>query len=283
MENIDFVAIDFENADSDQYACSVGVVVVKNREIAHTKSWLIRPPENRYGKWQIQVHGITPEHTLNSPEFPSIYQELRELIEGKTVVAHSCKTDRAILSKTCTYYNLPQIRPKEWVCTYELLGAKLDVCCKAYGIDLNHHEAASDAAGCAQLYICHLNGQSFPIEHVPARAPKKPERVKPARQLSGEILEAPNLDLVENKSTVFFGKRVIITGETFVEREDLAGDLKEIGADIQTVISKKTDFVIIGNRPGPAKMEKVKLLQDAGAPIKVITELEVLNILSATC
>ena len=40
-----------------------------------------------------------------------------------------------------------------WECTYKIHGASLDVCCEAMNIQLNHHEALSDARACAMLYL----------------------------------------------------------------------------------------------------------------------------------
>ena len=46
-----------------------------------------------------------------------------------------------------------------WECTfriYQKMGfkpARLNSCCEVMGIELNHHEALSDARACAQLYL----------------------------------------------------------------------------------------------------------------------------------
>ena len=49
--------------------------------------------------------------------------------------------------------------PERWECTcriYRSLGYKpvnLSACCEREGIELKHHEALSDARGCAKLYL----------------------------------------------------------------------------------------------------------------------------------
>ena len=46
-----------------------------------------------------------------------------------------------------------------WECTLKIYRSKgynparLDACCKIKGIELNHHEALSDARACAMLYL----------------------------------------------------------------------------------------------------------------------------------
>ena len=57
----DFAAIDFETANNQRSSvCSVGVVVVRNGEIADTFYSLINPEPNYYTYWCSQVH-VNPE------------------------------------------------------------------------------------------------------------------------------------------------------------------------------------------------------------------------------
>ena len=76
MKNINFIAIDFETATSKRASiCEAGICVVKNGKVVETKSWLVRPEGNSYSFWNIQVHGIQPEDTINSPIFPDVWQK----------------------------------------------------------------------------------------------------------------------------------------------------------------------------------------------------------------
>lgn len=74
---------------------------------------------------------------------------------------------------------------------------------------------------------------------------------------------------IENTEHFFYKKRIVITGdfEKFNMRNDMAKLLYDVGADINTSISKKTDFVIIGKNAGPKKLEKISELN-----IKTISE-----------
>ena len=71
MDNINFIAIDFETATAKRNSiCEAGICVVKNGKIVETKSWLVRPEGNSYDYWNIQVHGIQPSDTVDAPMFP---------------------------------------------------------------------------------------------------------------------------------------------------------------------------------------------------------------------
>ena len=71
-------------------------------------------------------------------------------------------------------------------------------------------------------------------------------------------LKKPNLD-IDDRSHLFYNKKVVITGafENFGRRETMAKMIKRVGGDNNTTISKKTDFVIVGENGGPSKMKKI--------------------------
>ena len=80
MQGINFIAIDFETATGKRASiCEAGICVVRNGEIVETRSWLVRPQGNRYSYWNMQIHGIRPNDTVDSPEFPWNYTAWRSL------------------------------------------------------------------------------------------------------------------------------------------------------------------------------------------------------------
>ncbi len=163
----DFVAIDFETATGAmESACAVGIVTVTNGIITDEYYSLIQPPENEYWRSNILVHGITPQMTERAPAFHAIYPEVKKRLEGCRVVAHNEQFDRNVLQRTMRMYQLEYgelLLADRWECTcriYRSLGykpANLSACCARQNIELVHHEALSDARGCAKLYLNYLN------------------------------------------------------------------------------------------------------------------------------
>lgn len=161
-----FVAIDFETATGQLHsACAVGIVTVTDGVITDEYYSLIQPHDNQYSPFNIQIHGITPEMTESLPGFHVIYPEVRKRLQGKTVVAHNESFDRSVLKHVMRMYRLDYdelLLPDCWECTcriYRSLGykpANLAACCAREGIPLQHHEALSDARGCAMLYLRYL-------------------------------------------------------------------------------------------------------------------------------
>lgn len=156
-----FTAIDFETAIA-HHPCSVGIVTVENGVIVDEFVTLIKPPNNLYSPFTIQVHGIYPHHTANAKNFAQIFPEIKKRIQNRVVVAHNESFDRNVLAKSMALYGLDyeelNIAPR-WECTVKIYKAKglkptkLSDCCRAMNIQLNHHEALSDARACAKLFL----------------------------------------------------------------------------------------------------------------------------------
>jgi len=159
---MNYVAIDFETATSKRNSvCSVGIVTVEDGEIIEEYHALIKPPNNEYNFHNIQVHGITENDTIDSPSFQKIYPEIKKRLAGNVTVAHNESFDRSVLRNSMLEIGLDYSDidlPEKWECTlkiYKSMGykpAKLNVCCEFHGIELQHHDALSDARGCAKLY-----------------------------------------------------------------------------------------------------------------------------------
>ena len=156
-----FVAIDFETA-TGYHPCSVGIVSVENGVIVDEYVTLIQPPNNVYSPFTIQVHGIHPKDTMHSKSFVELYPEIKKRLQNKLVVAHNESFDRNVLAKSMELYGIDYSDlniASRWECTVKIYKAKglkptkLSDCCRAMNIQLNHHEALSDARACAKLYL----------------------------------------------------------------------------------------------------------------------------------
>lgn len=159
-----FTAIDFETATNNRNsACAVGIITVENGQITDEYHTLIQPPNNEYSWYTIQVHGITPDKTENALTFIEVYPEIKKRLQGKIVVAHNESFDRSVLQKTMAEIGIAYSElelSERWECTMKLCRAndkypsgKLDECCAVDNIELQHHEALSDARACAELYV----------------------------------------------------------------------------------------------------------------------------------
>ncbi len=274
-----FTAIDFETAQGARWSiCQVGLVRVEKGKIQHKYSQLIKPPENKYSRWNTLVHGINSSITENSPTFPVIWEEIKVYIENQLVIAHNVEFDIDCLEKTLEYYHI-DIPNFNIDCTFRRTGLSLVDLCQAFEIILdNHHEAIQDALACSSIYLHLLNNETPNFSKIKGATRKKTYECPGHEKLKGDLLK-PNTN-IKNPNSLFYGKKVVFTGVLLsMSREDAARIIKELGADIDTGITPKTNFVIVGSDPGPLKMKKIEKFNNEGSLIQIIKEEELLKMI----
>lgn len=158
MEN-SFLAIDFETASHPaDSACAIGLVRVTGGKVVAQKSFLIRPPRPTFHF--SQIHGISWKQVQKERTFGEVWEEARSLFEGVDfLAAHNAPFDRRVLQACCEHYQIDS--PKTpFICTVQLARrawnirpTRLPLVCEHLGIELNHHEALSDALACARIVI----------------------------------------------------------------------------------------------------------------------------------
>ncbi|GHT09147.1 hypothetical protein AGMMS49525_18200 [Bacteroidia bacterium] len=98
-------------------------------------------------------------------------------------------------------------------------------------------------------------------------------------RLSGNVLEQ-DLRNADPKNP-FYNRTVVFTGvlEKF-SRTEAAAKVQKMGADINKSVSDTTDYVIMGADAGPAKIQKIEIMQSKGSKIRVVSETEFLEMLN---
>lgn len=158
MDN--FAAIDFETANWERTSvCSVGVVAVRDGQVAGQFYSLIRPEPEYFTYGNMKIHGITPEDTENAPIFPEVWKQIEPLIEGLPLVAHNKAFDEGCLKAVFRTYCM-DYPDYEFYCTYQrarkvlkgLPNYKLHTVSAFCGFRLeHHHHALADAEACAWI------------------------------------------------------------------------------------------------------------------------------------
>lgn len=161
-----FVAIDFETANYERHSiCQVGLVVVENYIIVDEYSTFVFPPGGKIMPKFTEIHGISNNDIRNADIFPDIFEEINKRISNKTIVAHNIAFDKNVMLKTMQYYEMEKEISNmnwDWKCTLKLFRSLnfhekngLRPLSEHYKIELNHHDAVSDARACAKLFMIH--------------------------------------------------------------------------------------------------------------------------------
>lgn len=278
-----FVAIDFETVlqNKTHYPCQLGIVVVKDCKIVEEMNYLIQPPGNKFDSQTMRVHHITPEMTADKPEFPEIWEDIKEYFTDCFLVAHNLRFDGSVLYNALTKYNIERPVIRNYACTMIMNNHQsLDEVCEMYDVTLeNHHDGLADAKACAEIFIAMNNGKK--AKKVARKKKAKAEKSGPIQQdlfethipLRGDILQK---DLTgADPDNPFYDRKVVITGLFDIERQALASRLKKMGADIDSTVTKRTNFVLVGKEPGWAKMEKVDKLNMNGFNIRKLHQEDI--------
>ncbi len=153
------LALDFETADhGPDSACAIGLVRIEHGRIVDTMHRLIRPPRQRFVF--TSIHGIRWRDVAQEPAFGELWTDVAPLFDGvEYLVAHHAPFDRGVLRACCGAAGVP-MPATPFVCTVRLARAawnvhptKLPDVCRHLGIDLKHHDAASDALACARIAL----------------------------------------------------------------------------------------------------------------------------------
>lgn len=153
------VAIDFETSGHAAHsACAVGLARIEGGRVSDVFYHLLRPPSSRV--LFTQIHGLTWAMLKDAPLFSELWAEMSAFLRGaQFLLAHNASFDRRVLLACCRAAGLPG-PGLPFLCTLKgarrslpLPSKKLNKVCEHFGIALNHHHAASDAAACAEIYL----------------------------------------------------------------------------------------------------------------------------------
>ena len=160
-------AIDFETANnSPASVCSVGLSVLEDGCPEEKYYSLIRPEKNvsKFSYWNMKIHGITPADVEDAPSFAEVYREMLPHLEDSLVCAHNARFDMGCLRAACRNCGLP-VPNLQWFDTLDVSRVmfpamehhRLDDMCSCLNVDLEHHNAASDAFGCLMIVVHTMN------------------------------------------------------------------------------------------------------------------------------
>lgn len=257
----------------------------------------------------IRVHHITNEDMNSKGVSPKVvYREFIEaVVNCDYIIAHNIDFDLPILQ--CELYRNGfnvSLYEKKHFCTMK---AGKDFC---YSFDANGrpknpklvelfsslyfnvsslpikgtHSALSDTLMTYRCFmkmmeqkpgLLNYNYQDIPEQSYHSKSIKKNYVTIPLDsedKLSGDILkkDLSNAD----PSSIFYDKKIVITGIFPISRYQLAEILKyKMGADIDLAVGKNTRYLLVGSAPGDKKIEKAEELG-----VDIIEEDEVMSIIS---
>lgn len=301
-----FVAIDFETAVGFERdtVCQIGITEVIDGIVQKPKTWLVQPPHNFYLWDNIQVHGITPEMTADSPNLLRVWKDVLPLIEHKIVVAHHTQFDMYIIKELHERAGI-EYPSFEYLCSEKVArrlfpdrgrgGYKLDIIANFLGVEFeNHHNAGADAVACAHIMLkcldkmgCNINEIAdccgFNVGKFQRESFSPCIQKRFTKKSLSEIQATPGL-LDENSH--FYQKTVCFTGTIeYGTHKSLMQMIKNIGGEPVDSVTAETDILVVGQQDYEKvgedgmsnKQRKAIRMREKGAKIEIMSEYEFLE------
>lgn len=141
---------------------AIGITVVEDGVITDEYYTLVNP-ETRFDPFNIQLTGINERAVRGFPAFPELWRQIEPVMSEGMIVAHNAVFDLGVLRHCLSDYGIVWRPYTRYVCTAKM-GRRLlpgmshrlnDLCCY-YGIELDHHKAASDSRACAEILLRYI-------------------------------------------------------------------------------------------------------------------------------
>lgn len=297
---MDFIAIDFETANRcRESACAIGLTYVENMKIVDQEYFLIKPTPFYFDAINKSVHGIGEDEVKLAPIFSELWTNIKAKLQNKYLVAHNASFDLSVLRFALNAYDLP-FPDLKYGSTMQLIrklglpleNHKLSTLARYYNLQLDHHNALSDSAVCAQIAILLMKDLGLSSLHSLVESfgyqlgsisqtsitPFKKNKCSSSLTTSisavfntrNEAYLSAKSALKSKKADFFINKKIVLSGVfTSIDRIALGNLIKHNAGKLQTSVSSKTDLIIYGRNMGPIKkLKAIKL------GVKMISEEE---------
>lgn len=275
---MEFVAIDVETANPDMASiCQIGIACFKDGQLEREWVSLVNP-QDYFDPINVSVHGIEESSVSSAPTFESIYPEIELFLSGKICVSHT-HFDRISLGKAIYNLSLPplevtwldsaRVARRAWEeCAWK--GYGLANVCKIIGFEFQHHDALEDAKASGAIINAAIEKASLSLDGWLTRV---------GHPISGSS-SSGKITLEGDPEGDLYGQRVVFTGALSIPRKDAAAMAASIGCSIVSSVSKKIDYLVVGDQDASrlagknksSKHIKAEELIANGAPIRIFKE-----------
>ncbi len=280
-----FFSVDVETANSSMASiCQIGLVGFENGNEFLARSWLVNP-NDWFCPINVDIHGINEVDVIHAPEFHVVYHELAELVVGEILVSHT-HFDRAALFQAsarsrrdfpnCQWLDSAKVARRAWE-KFAQSGYGLANLALHFGIEFKHHDALEDARVAGQIVLKAMQETGISLQDWLAKTGRPIKGYESVRR-------------VGDGTGALAGESVVFTGQLVIPRREAADRAAYAGADVQTVVNKRTTVLIVGDQDisklaGKAKSSKhlkaEQLIVD-GQEIRIIGETDFLALSAIT-
>jgi DNA polymerase-3 subunit epsilon len=241
---MEFVAIDFETANSDMASvCQVGIA--EFQEGCITKEWKSYiNPEDYFDPINVSIHGIDEKIVRDAPALPDISDQLYEYLNGRICVCHT-HFDRVAATQafnrynlsvpTCTWLDSARISRRAWE-QFSNSGYGLKNVCDYLGYSFQHHDALEDAKAAGYIVLKAIEMTGLDIQGWLKRIDQPIFFGKAGIAFDG------------NPEGSLYGDVIVFTGALEIPRSLAAKMAAKIGCTVATGVNKNTTILVVGDQ-----------------------------------
>ena len=264
-----------ETACSDAASiCQIGLACVQPDNQIQTFSMLVNPG-TRFDAFNIQLHGIGPDHVADAPRFPDALDALLPLLTRHHLIQHS-NFDKQAMNAACRFCDLDtpdlrwsdsvQIARRAWPELKGNGGHGLANLKRTLNLQFQHHDAGEDARAAAMVVLHAERHLRMPFEDL----------IKPATRKS--FSAAITMD--GDPAGALAGSVVVFTGALGMSRNEAAELAARVGMTVKAGVTKKTTHLVVGDQDltvlaghtKSSKHRKAEEMQSGGHTIRIIGE-----------
>ncbi|WP_245679199.1 exonuclease domain-containing protein [Actinomadura hibisca] len=204
----------------------------------------------------VEIHGLTRERLQGAPTFDQVAGRVAELLRGRVLVAHNAQFDYGFLAAEFARAGLePPVERR--LCTLTLnrrLGPpvsdmQLGTLAAHYGVELlQAHDALHDARALAGIFRASLVDASRYGMELPLVACQPWQRALRPTQVPKVRCAYRSPGRLEAGEPLVQGMKVAFTGDTSVDRGELARRAVDAGLNVMGSVSRHTSVLVTNDR-----------------------------------
>lgn len=276
---MEFLSIDVETANPDMSSiCQIGIASFRDGVLVKEWASFINP-EDYFDPVNVSVHGIRESDVSSAPKFSDVFAEITSLLSGRVCVSHT-HFDRVSLDKAIRKYALAPIEliwldsarvaRRAWEeCSWK--GYGLANVCKIIGYEFNHHDALEDAKAAGAIINTAVEKTGLTIDGWIKRV---------GQPIDGSTTSSSKITMEGNPEGELYGQSIVFTGALSIPRKEAALMAASIGCSVASSVSKKVDYLVVGDQDATklagkeksSKHIKAEELIAQGVAIRILKE-----------
>lgn len=306
-----FLTIDFEAACRYMYSpCSVAIYEFNDTGYSKLLSTLINPDDVLFEPQMTELHGITAEMVKDAPTIPEVMKQICSLIKGNFIFAHNATYDIKKIINGCNENNIiiPNFKYADSLMLAKrtwkgLINYKLDTVSKFLNIELNHHNADSDAIACGKIVLetmkyynsndilSILEQIKYSYGYYENNTFYKgfSHKINTSHNSKSDYEKIKEININTDAISDLSNKVIVFTGALSISREEAMKLAANCGAIPNASVTTKTNYLVVGNDDynkfklgnKSNKMIKAEQLISKGQDLEMITENDFLELINS--